>query len=85
MSDRGPRGCPFHDLRHFGLTLGAASGATTADLMHLAGHSDPAVALRSQHAEIDRDQAIADKLGAIMQAADDAPAPSVAKVHKLGS
>jgi len=29
----------LHDLRHTGLTLAAATGATTAELMHRAGHS----------------------------------------------
>ena len=34
----------FHDLRHTGLTLAAATGASTAELMHRGGHSFPAAA-----------------------------------------
>jgi len=36
----------LHDLRHTGLTLAAATGATTAELMHRAGHSSTPAALR---------------------------------------
>lgn len=52
----------LHDLRHSGLTWAAATGATTAELMHRAGHASPAAALRYQHATVDRDRAIADAL-----------------------
>ena len=43
----------LHDLRHTGLTLAAATGATSAELMHRAGHSSAAAALRYQHATQD--------------------------------
>ncbi len=49
----------FHDLRHTGATLAAATGATLADLMARLGHSTPSAALRYQHAAADRDQMIA--------------------------
>lgn len=49
----------FHDLRHTGATLAAATGATLADLMARMGHSTPAAALRYQHAAQDRDVALA--------------------------
>lgn len=52
----------FHDLRHTGATLAAATGATLADLMARLGHSTPAAALRYQHAAADRDRAIAEAL-----------------------
>lgn len=52
----------FHDLRHTGATLAAATGATLADLMGRLGHSTPAAALRYQHAAADRDRAIAEAL-----------------------
>ena len=52
----------FHDLRHTGATLAAATGATLADLMQRLGHSTPAAALRYQHAVADRDRAIAEAL-----------------------
>jgi integrase len=52
----------FHDLRHTGATLAAATGATLAELMRRLGHSTPAAAMRYQHAVDDRDRAIADML-----------------------
>ncbi len=55
----------LHDLRHTGLTLSAATGASTAELMRRGGHSSPAAALRYQHATTDRDHVLADKLGAL--------------------
>lgn len=55
----------LHDLRHTGLTLAAATGATTAELMHRAGHSSADAALRYQHATIDRDRVLADSLEAL--------------------
>lgn len=55
----------FHDLRHSGLTWAAATGATTAELMHRAGHASPVAALRYQHATRDRDRAIADALAGL--------------------
>ncbi len=58
----------FHDLRHTGATLAAATGATLADLMQRLGHSTPAAALRYQHAVADRDRAIADALSGFASA-----------------
>ena len=49
----------FHDLRHTGATLAAATGATLADLMARMGHSTSTAALRYQHAAQDRDVALA--------------------------
>lgn len=56
----------LHDLRHTGLTLAAATGATTAELMHRAGHATAAAALRYQHATKDRDRVVADALGELV-------------------
>ena len=42
------------------MTLAAATGASTKELMRRAGHASPAAALRYQHATEDRDKAIAD-------------------------
>jgi len=53
----------FHDLRHTANTLAAATGASTAELMHRMGHASSAAALRYQHATRDHDQAIAKALG----------------------
>lgn len=58
----------FHDLRHTGATLAAATGATLADLMARMGHSTAAAALRYQHAAADRDRAIAEALSAFAEA-----------------
>lgn len=52
----------FHDLRHTGATLAAATGATLGDLMARLGHSTPSAAMRYQHAAEDRDRAIAEAL-----------------------
>jgi integrase len=65
-------GCPelrLHDLRHTGLTLAAATGATVAELMHRAGHASPAAALRYQHATADRDRVLADALAKLAEPA----------------
>jgi len=40
----------FHDLRHSGAVLAAATGASLAELMARLGHSTPQAAMRYQHA-----------------------------------
>lgn len=57
----------LHDLRHTGLTLAAATGATTAELMHRAGHASASASLRYQHATQDRDHVLADALADLAQ------------------
>jgi integrase len=52
----------FHDLRHTGAVLAAATGATLAELMGRLGHSTPAAALRYQHIAGGRDKEIAQLL-----------------------
>ena len=59
----------LHDLRHTGLTLAAATGATTAELMHRAGHASASAALRYQHATRDRDHVLAGALAQLVKAA----------------
>jgi integrase len=49
----------FHDLRHTGATLAAATGATLKELMARLGHSTVAAALLYQHAAAERDKVIA--------------------------
>ncbi|WP_240372158.1 tyrosine-type recombinase/integrase [Brevibacterium zhoupengii] len=44
----------WHQLRHAALTRLARAGATTADLLAVAGHSDVAVAMTYQHSEVER-------------------------------
>jgi integrase len=58
-----PEGFHFHDLRHTGNTLTAASGASTRELMHRLGHASMRAALIYQHATSERDREIADALG----------------------
>jgi integrase len=57
-------GFRFHDLRHTGNTLAAASGASTRELMHRMGHASMRAALIYQHATNDRDREIAAALDA---------------------
>jgi integrase len=49
----------WHDLRHSGAVLAAATGASIAELMARLGHSTPAAAMRYQHAARGRDREIA--------------------------
>jgi integrase len=49
----------FHDLRHSGAVLAAATGASLAELMARLGHSTPTAAMRYQHAALGRDREIA--------------------------
>ncbi|WFE61907.1 tyrosine-type recombinase/integrase [Micromonospora sp. WMMD714] len=54
-----PAGFHFHDLRHTGNNLAAATGASTRDLMHRMGHASMRAALVYQHANGERDREIA--------------------------
>jgi integrase len=49
----------WHDLRHSGAVLAAATGASLAELMARLGHSTPQAAMRYQHAVAGRDREIA--------------------------
>ena len=57
----------FHDLRHTGLTMVAATGATTKEIMRQGGHSNPAAALRYQHATNARAKNIAAALSVMAE------------------
>jgi integrase len=57
----------WHDLRHTGAVLAAATGATLAELMARLGHSTQGAALRYQHAAQDRDAEIARRLSAMVE------------------
>jgi len=63
----------FHDLRHTGATLAAATGASTKELMTRLGHASAVAALRYQHATVDRDQAIARALSGLVPPREDPP------------
>jgi hypothetical protein len=53
----------FHDLRHTGSTLTAATGSNLRELMARMGHSSARAALIYLHSSDDRQRAIADALG----------------------
>lgn len=53
----------FHALRHTCLTWLAQSGATVKELMDMAGHSDPKIAMIYQHAADERRRSQAEALG----------------------
>lgn len=57
-----PAAVHFHDLRHTGNHLAAATGATTRELMARTGRSSKRAALIYQHATRGRDRRIADGL-----------------------
>jgi integrase len=59
----------LHDLRHVAGTIAASTGASTKELMHRLGHASPRAALRYQHATAARDEAIADGIDRLMEAA----------------
>lgn len=58
----------WHDLRHSGAVLAAATGASLAELMVRLGHSTPAAAMRYQHATQGRDREIAALLSELADA-----------------
>ena len=62
-----PAGFHFHDLRHTGNNLAAASGASTRELMYRMGHGSMRAALIYQHATRERDRAIATALDALIE------------------
>jgi integrase len=66
----------FHDLRHTGNTLAAATGASTRELMARMGHTSMRAALIYQHATKDRDAAIAAALSDLAGAATASSRPA---------
>jgi integrase len=60
----GAPGLHFHDLRHTGNTLAAATGVSTRDLMARMGHDSMNAAIIYQHATREADRVIADGLDA---------------------
>jgi integrase len=69
------KGFTFHDLRHTGQTLAAATGATLADLMLRLGHASPAAANRYLHAVAGRDREVASALSDLARHGDAAKLP----------
>lgn len=60
-------GLHFHDVRHTGNMLAAASGASTRDLMARMGHDSMNAALIYQHRNREADRKIADHLGGALR------------------
>ena len=78
-------GFRFHDLRHTGNTLAAATGASTKELMARMGHASPRAALIYQHATSDRDAVIAAALSDLVEGAAQARAPVVSSLLTRGA
>ena len=53
----------IHHLRHTALTLAGQHGATPAELQARAGHASQAAMAVYQHATLDRDKALAQRIG----------------------
>ena len=53
----------IHHLRHTALTLAGQHGATAAELQARAGHASQAAMAIYQHATLDRDRSLAEKIG----------------------
>jgi integrase len=53
----------IHHLRHTALTLAGQHGATAAELQARAGHASQAAMAIYQHATLDRDKSLAEKIG----------------------
>lgn len=75
----------LHDLRHSGLTWSAATGASTAELMHRGGHASPTAAMRYQHATRDRDSALAQALAGMAVPAEIAPLADISRTYVAAS
>lgn len=58
----------IHGLRHSALTLAGQHGATGAELQARAGHASQAAMAIYQHATVDRDRQLADRLGETVDA-----------------
>lgn len=58
----------IHHLRHTALTLAGQHGATAAELQARAGHASQAAMAIYQHATLDRDKSIAERIGATYDA-----------------
>lgn len=58
----------IHHLRHTALTLAGQHGATAAELQARAGHASQAAMAIYQHATLDRDRSLAEKIGKTYEA-----------------
>lgn len=72
----------FHDLRHTALTWLAIEGATVKELMDVAGHSDPQVAMEYQHSVSARRRQLADRMGTHLQKTGE-PGNAMTRIREL--
>jgi integrase len=63
-----PPGLHFHDGRGFSATIAARHGATTKELMRRLGQASPAMAMRYQRAEAERDAILAQAMSRSVEA-----------------
>jgi hypothetical protein len=75
LADAGVQPVHFHDLRHTGNTLAAATGASTRELMTGMGQSSSRAALIYQHATSERERLIADAINLQVIRAQRSPGP----------
>ncbi|GGP17059.1 hypothetical protein GCM10012278_83320 [Nonomuraea glycinis] len=84
VKDMGLSGLHFHDLRHTGNMLAAASGAGLKDLMAHMGHDNVRAAMIYQHAVRGADKLITDAIDQQLkkrdEGDDDGPAGALAPV-----
>jgi integrase len=67
LAEAGLNELHFHDLRHTGNDLTAATGATLREMMDRMGHSSPRAALIYMHGNDGRQRKIADSLNRLAQ------------------
>ncbi|MEJ7636032.1 site-specific integrase [Aeromicrobium sp.] len=67
----------WHDLRHTGATLAAQAGASIREIQSRLGHSTIVAAMRYQHATVERDREIAQRLSDLA-----VPPANVISIHK---
>ena len=75
----------FHDLRHTGNTLAAATGASTRELMARLGQSSPRAALIYQHATRDRDHDIAAAVSHLVSGTAAVSRPAAVRLLREGA
>jgi hypothetical protein len=64
--------------------MGRHNRRNDPELISWIGHGTPTMSLRYQHATTERDTAIADRLGALMRAAEQQPDADAAEFRSIG-
>ena len=63
----------FHDLRHFGATMFASTGASTKEIMSRSGWKSVAMVVRYEHASEERDALLAQELNQFAETSNVVP------------